>query len=904
MRLSRFPYLRQPTPAGFAIESMAEKHQQNGGEAFEPLALPTLSSSPRCSTPSLKYRLFTRFGHALFAIGLLYSFRWFYGLFEDKNTNHDASHDWPIQAFGHHRHGHKHGLLNGHHAEQIFLQVPDESSAIEASRAYAGLPHLAGSDQDLVTAKYVLDHFQQTFNIEPPSVEPIFSAGSVESRNATLNIPHNKEPYAWIDTYYPVMNTPLNHSLEILDKDGDVAWTAQLEEDCEALDEDAANACDVVTAFHGLSKAGDVTGELFYANYGTPEDYAAVERSGVNITGKIALVRYGGLFRGLKIKGAEERGAIGVLIYSDPRDDGSVVVENGYKPYPHGPARHPTSVQRGSVQFLSFYPGDPTTPGYPAYENSTRTNGSNIPFIPSLPISWSTAKVLLEEIGKDGQGRAVRLVNQVDTKPTPIWNTMALIPGHIGDEVVVLGNHRDAWVLGAADPSSGTTAVHEVIRGLGALYRKGWKPLRSILLASWDAEEYGLIGSTEWGEDFPDWIKKHVVAYVNMDVAVMGSRFGAQASPSLAYLIRQAADEVPHPTRVGSSLWDATADKGPFTGPADAAVVAIAEAKEKMVETGLGVTPLGSGSDFTVFLQRLGIASSDGGFAATLSDAVYHYHSIYDSQMFQEVYADPGFHRHVAISKYLGLVVLRLADSIILPLNTTHYALELQSYLNNVDEIVANSQFEVDLTSLRHAIKKLHRASVKLDKEKADAEEDLRRIIRRWQRRHHGHPHGHTHHCNSRWRRLNSWVKSIFWVTDHRTAEEEGSDVSAHLPDAEHRVHDLDSPSPPLLSHSDRPHHPHHRSRHPSHRLIEAVKRVRAVNKKLSSFESGFISEGGLIEREWYKHLVVAPGRWLGYGATTLPGLTEALTIDQSSTQAKHEAKRLTKLIKQLAKSI
>jgi N-acetylated-alpha-linked acidic dipeptidase len=184
-------------------------------------------------------------------------------------------------------------------------QVPDEDSAIAASRDYATLPHLAGSDQDLITAKYVLKHFQTQFNIDSPSRVPVFAAGSIESRNATLNIPFTKEPRAWIDTYYPIMDTPLNHSLDILDESGNVVWTAQLEEDGDPLDENAANARTAVPAFHGLSKDGDVTGQLFYANYGRQEDFDEVQRSGVNITGKIALVRYGAIVRGLKVRGIE-----------------------------------------------------------------------------------------------------------------------------------------------------------------------------------------------------------------------------------------------------------------------------------------------------------------------------------------------------------------------------------------------------------------------------------------------------------------------------------------------------------------------------------------------------------------------------------------------------------------------
>ncbi|KAF8583526.1 Zn-dependent exopeptidase [Ramaria rubella] len=865
---------------------MGDKQLVDAQKGFELSVLPTPALTP--PSPS-RWRILVRFGTAFFVINFLYFLHsWIHDRTEIRNAGTGSVHGWPV--------------LNGHRAEQIYLQVPDENSAMAASRSYASLPHMAGSDQDFVTAKLVLNTFQRNFNIRKPSEEPVFSAGSVESRSATLNIADAKEPRAWIDVYYPLLNTPLNHSLEILDTDGNVAWTAQLEEICDFLDEDATKACGAVPAFHGLSKGGDVTGELFYANYGRPEDYAEVERSGVNITGKIALVRYGGIFRGLKVKGAQERGAVGTLVYSDPRDDGSVTIENGYRPYPEGPARNPTSVQRGSVQFLSYYPGDPTTPGYPAYENSTRTNGTNIPFIPSLPISWATAQVLLREIAEDGQGRAVRLINRVDDKVTPIWNTMALIPGHIGNEVVVLGNHRDAWVLGAADPSSGTTSVHELIRGLGALYRRGWKPLRTILLASWDAEEFGLIGSTEWGEDFPEWIKEHVVAYINVDSSVSGSRFGLSASPSMAHLVRKAAEDLPHPTRPGSSLWDATGDRGTLTGPADAAVMAMAEADEQLAKQGLGVSALGSGSDFTVFLQRIGVASSNGGFGSTLSDPVYHYHSIYDSQMFQEVYADPGFHRHVAVSKHIGLVLLRLADSVVLPLNTTHYTLEIQSYLDKVEEIAANVDLEVDLAPLHHAAKKLHKASVKLDKEKHKAEKHLLRIIKRWQR-HRRHRH-HGHHLESQWERLNRWIKHVFGSTSEHTDKYDDSYDDSDEGRLENILHAWNVM---LATHPDQPPSPHYTSTRPTRpprKLIKAIKRLLAVNKKLSSFENGFISEEGLIDREWYKHLGVAPGRWLGYGATTLPGLTEALTLDRNSTLAEFEAERLTKLIKKLAKSM
>jgi len=295
--------------------------------------------------------------------------------------------------------------------------VPDALSAVEASRLYAGLAHMAGTDQDLETAKYVLQHFENSFGIERTAEEPIFPAGSAESRAATLDIVKAKEPRAWIDIYYPVLSTPGERRLEVLDEDSNSVWTADIEEHGDPLDEDATNSLPEAPVFHGLSKGGDVSGELVSASYCRPGDFEAAENAGVNFSGKIVLCRYGELFRGLKVKGAQDRGAVGVLIYSDTRDDGSVTVENGYEPYPIGPARNPTSVQRGSVQFLSVYPGDPTTPGYPSYENSTRTEGTNIPDIPSLPISSANAQKLLE-VAKDGK-RVVRLLNEGRSQTTP-----------------------------------------------------------------------------------------------------------------------------------------------------------------------------------------------------------------------------------------------------------------------------------------------------------------------------------------------------------------------------------------------------------------------------------------------------------------------------------------------------
>jgi len=882
-----------------------EKHKLQG-------ELPIAVTPSNPAAEAVRDRRFTR-RVAASCIAITVGFVWL-----ASHTSHRGFQQELDSEFGH---GSDHGPLRGKKAEEVFLSVPNTASAIAASRLFATKPHLAGSAGDLVTAKDFLSVLQTNLGIEVPAEEPVFPAGSSESRDSILKIAELDGPKAWIDTYYPVLNTPLDRSLEILGDDGKPVWQADLEEFSDDTDPEAAAFYKSVPTFHGLSKDGDVTGQLIDANYGLKEDFDALVAKGVNFTGKIVLARYFGNFRGLKIKGAQELGAVGVLIYSDPHDDGSVTAENGYAAYPYGPARNLDSVQRGSVQFLSMYPGDPTTPGVPAYENVTRTDGVNIPSIPSLPISWNNAKVLLQEIAEGGANRAVKLVNHVDTKVTPIWNTMAVIPGHIRDEVIVVGNHRDAWVMGASDPSSGTASIHEVIRGFGVLIKQGWKPLRTILIASWDAEEYGLVGSTEWGEDFEDFIKNNVIAYVNLDGSVSGSQYKAEASPSLAHLIRSTAEDIAHPTAFNRTLWDARKDHGTYFGNLGQEEIDKLLEAENESSDGLGVGTLGSGSDFTVFLQRIGIASLQMGFSGTASDPVYHYHSVFDSERWMEVYGDPGFTRHVAVAKHLGLQTLRLADSIILPINTTHYAYELESYLNKVKEVALSSSadYNVNFSPLRKSIQVLQAASVRLDREKAHAEHELKYLLIKWRHKQairrkawkawckirkalgkdcHTHKHEHKH------KHEKCELGGAERVLMQLEREGEVVDFSPRVgrmagwtrEQKEERRH---------AHHHRHPHHPHHPHKGPKDaEFSRAIERVRAVNKKLSTFEQGFISEAGIKDREWYRHLGVAPGKWLGYGATTFPALTEAFTIEKNGTLAEYETERLKSLIDGIVKGL
>ncbi|KAJ7653468.1 Zn-dependent exopeptidase [Mycena rosella] len=887
---------------------MSEKKSPSG--THPPIPLPVTDSAVAAPQST---RLRKLFGLTLILVNVLvfHTFflapaaRWY------KNSRGD------FQGLSTHPHGKRH-FIWGKEAEKLFLSVPNAESAIAASRQFATKPHLAGSEGDLQTAKDFLTLLQTELGIESGSTEPFLEAGSPASRDATNSIPKTHKPKAWIDVYYPVMNTPLNRTLAVKSADGEIVWEAELEEVADDTDPEAGKYYDAVPTFHGLSAAGDVQGKLVYANYGRKEDYDDLVEKGVNLTGTIVICRYGGIFRGLKVKGAQDLGAAGVLIYSDLRDDGPVTEANGYLPYPQGPARNVNSVQRGSVQFLSVYPGDPTTPGYPAYENSTRTDGDNIPKIPSLPISAANAEKLFKLVAEAEEGAEVHLVNNVDTKVTPIWNTMAVIPGFITDEVVVIGNHRDAWVMGATDPSSGTVSVHEAVRGFGALMKKGWKPLRTILIASWDAEEYGLIGSTEsdrWVEDFPEFIDKHVVTYLNLDSSVGGSRFSSSASPSLSHFLREAALDIPHPTESGRTLWDARNDVGPYGGEiVDAESVAVSQSVHAMTDS-VGVSPLGSGSDYTAFLQMIGVASSDAGFGGSGQDAVYHYHSVFDSEHWQENYADPGFHRHVAVAKHIGLEILRLSSAVVLPLNTTHYTYELENYLNGIESIALDSSVDVDLAPLRKSIVALQAASHSLDFEKASAEKDLRKMIHKWAKRQSrlkkklrraycrlkkalGHPcHGHEgftpgHGCaigkpahSGPASKLRVGRLPAFLDEQQGLGHEVLYGLAMHSGFGE----DALGAAPP---------------RFPLARLKKAVRRIRAVNQKLVGFEKGFISKDGIPDREWYKHLAIAPGKWLGYGATPLPALSEAIQYEKNATLAQYEVGRLTDLIDKLADQI
>ncbi|MCA1641961.1 MAG: M28 family metallopeptidase [Acidobacteria bacterium] len=543
--------------------------------------------------------------------------------------------------------------------EDRFRAIPKPESAREHLRQLTKEPHVAGTREDYQTALYVRDRMRE-YGI------------SAELKEYQVLLPYPKAP-----TVLELV-APRRERLSLQEA---------------AIPEDPTSASrKIIPLFNGYSASGDVTAPLVYVNYGLPEDYAALKKLNVDPKGKIVIARYGRSFRGVKARVAEEHGAAGVIIYSDPADDGYAKGDV----YPKGPWRPETSGQRGSVQYLFIHPGDPLTPGAPAVPGTprlTREQATNLPKLPVQPISYGDARKLLEPLrgqvrpaGFQGglpfayhvggtQDVRVHLKTDMEFKTTTIWNVVGRVEGgEERDRWIVLGNHRDAWTFGAVDPNSGTTAMLELARGFGELTRQGWKPRRTIVLCSWDAEEQGLIGSTEWAEENAVELKEKAVAYLNMDAAVSGANFGASSVPSMWKLIRAAARDVRDP-KTGKSVYQAWQDHVREDRP-EAELTDESGTDEKIAEA--RIAALGSGSDYTPFLQHLGVPSLDMGFGGDYGV----YHSAYDSFAWMSKFGDPQFVYHVAAAQIWGTVAMRLADASALPFDYADYADQIRDFVN------------------------------------------------------------------------------------------------------------------------------------------------------------------------------------------------------------------------------
>lgn len=477
---------------------------------------------------------------------------------------------------------------------------------------------------------------------------------------------------------YDVLNSfPGQISLEML---APVRYVAGLREEPYTADPDTRNP-HVDQAYFSMSASGDVTAPVIYAHSGNPGDYALLRSRGIDVRGKVVLVRYSNpySYRGFKALTAEREGAAAILIYSDPAEDGykkGKVFHDG----PWGPESH---IQHGAITYDFMVPGDPLTPGWASVPGARRIDPKDavsLPKIMALPLSWHDAKPLLEHMGgprapDDWQGglpvaytlggaAEVRLRVKMDTRVMPNYVVESRIRGaDFLDDWVILGNHRDAWVFGGVDPSSGTASLMELTRAFGQLLKRGSRPHRTLVFCSWDGEEVGLTGSTEWGEQFADELKKKGVAYLNVDSAASGPDFQASAVPSLASFIEEASHDLRDPS--GRSLhaaWAATAAKK-------------GERADTLVDTRIG-----SGSDHTVFLNFLGRPTINLDFEGPYGV----YHSGYDDFHWMNRFGDPGYRYHALMSKLWGVLALRLANADILPLDFALYGKRIRRFVEEL----------------------------------------------------------------------------------------------------------------------------------------------------------------------------------------------------------------------------
>ncbi|CAJ1976392.1 unnamed protein product [Sphenostylis stenocarpa] len=573
-----------------------------------------------------------------------------------------------------------------YHSLFISNSLSDNASISNHLKTLTRRPHVAGSEANAEAASYVVSVFTST------------------------NIPSH------IASYEVVLAYPLSRSLVLTNPPPQPPTTFTLHQETYEGDPYADVADEVVPTFHAYAKSGTVAAPVCYVNYGRVEDYLTLKKkNGVNASGTVVLARYGKIYRGDIVKNAYEAGAVGVVIYSDRKDYGG---SGEAKWFPDEKWMPPSGVQVGTVYGGL---GDPTTPGWASSGGECERlskdeveKGGEVPLIPSLPVSAADGEKILRSLGgpvaeDDWQGSKDAPVYRLGPGPgilnlsytgqdviTTIQNVIGVIEGaEEPDRFVILGNHRDAWTFGAVDPNSGTAALLEVAQRLGKLQKKGWKPRRTILLCNWDAEEHGLIGSTEWVEENREILVSRAVAYLNADCMVGGPGFNVRATPQLDELIKKATQEVKDPDNSSQSIYESW--------------------------TSSGSSPLfgrlaGGGSDYASFLQHAGIPAADIAFGGGYPV----YHSLYDDFVWMEKFGDPMFQRHVAAASVWGLVALWLADEEFLPFDYVSYAKELQLSMENLEDEISNK--DINLSPILKSIKELEKAAMKINDQRKEIE--------------------------------------------------------------------------------------------------------------------------------------------------------------------------------------
>lgn len=570
--------------------------------------------------------------------------------------------------------------------EEKFRAIPDPRNLRENMRFLSSSPHHVGSAKDKENAEYILQKF------------------------------HEYGLKAEIEEFEVLFPTPKERLVELIEPE---KYTAQLKEPPVPEDPDSTDAGQLPT-YNAYSADGDVTAQIVYVNYGTPKDYEELVKQGIDVKGKIVLARYGESWRGIKPKVAYEHGAVGCLIYSDPRDDGYFRGDI----YPEGPYRPWQGVQRGSVADMPIYPGDPETPGWASVKGAKRLSlkeSKTLMKIPVLPISYGDALPILKNLRGPvapeawrgalpttyhiGPGPAVvHLRATFNWNIEPIYDVIARIDGSTWpDEWVLRGNHHDAWVNGAMDPISGLVTELEEARALGLLLQQGWRPKRTIIFAAWDGEEPGLLGSTEWAEKHGEELTKKAVAYINSDSNGKGW-LGASGSHTLERFVNEVAREVPDP-QADKSIWQALKDRRLDQAKTDD------EKKELKERADLRLGALGSGSDYTVFIDHLGVASLNLGFGSGGDGGVYH--SIYDSYAWYTRFSDTNFEYGRALAQTAGAAVMRLADATVLPFEFTDFSDTVAKYVNELEKLGQETKppEAIDFSPLKDVAGSLKQAS-------------------------------------------------------------------------------------------------------------------------------------------------------------------------------------------------
>jgi N-acetylated-alpha-linked acidic dipeptidase len=544
--------------------------------------------------------------------------------------------------------------------------IPDAARIRHSIEKLSNQPHLAGTPESKETAGYLLAQLRE-FGLD-----------------------------AHIEEYEALLPTPKSLMLEMT---GPAPFRAQLREPPISVDKNSADP-GMVAGYNAYSGDGDITAPLVYVNYGVPADYDYLKGQGIDVKGKIVIARYGGSWRGIKPRVASEHGAIGCVIYSDPRDDGYFQGDV----YPKGAYRPPDGVQRGSVLDMLRYPGDPLSPGWASDPGARRlplADAATLMKIPVLPLSYADAQPLLANL--DGPvapehwrgalpityhlgpgGAKVHLHVVMDNSTHPLYNVIGTIPGsEFPDEWVLFGNHHDAWVHGASDPLSGVAPLMETARTLAQLTRKGWRPKRTIVIAFWDGEEFGLIGSTEFMEKHTDELNRKLVAYVNSDSSGKG-RLNMGGSHSLEGFAQEVARDVNDPVS-GKTLLEEM----------------LAHGKELRA---FHLNPLGSGSDYTPFLQHLGIATLDVGFGDDTNRGIYH--SNYDDFYWYSHFGDPEFVFGRTLAQVDSMILMRLASAPVLPFEFTRFSAAVGRYLDEIEQL-PNQKRKPDLAAVRAEIAQL-----------------------------------------------------------------------------------------------------------------------------------------------------------------------------------------------------